>query len=69
MMEVSGIEFGQFLVGLVAKGFVIVSEISSDVWVRDSPWLNRFLKVEFFFKKKSGLLPASFYLFSSFQYS
>ena len=48
MMEVSGIEFGQFLVGLVAKGFVIVSEISSDVWVRDSPWLNRFLKVEFF---------------------
>ena len=68
MMEVSGIEFGQFLVGLVAKGFVIVSEISSDVWVRDSPWLNRFLKVEFFLKK-SGLLPASFYLFSSFQYS
>ena len=46
MPKVVGKELLQFVVGLVAKGFVIISEISSDVRVRDATGFDGLLKVE-----------------------
>ncbi len=44
MSKVVGEKLLQFVVGLVAKGFVIISEISSDVRVRDATGFDGLLK-------------------------